>query len=81
MGVTRCNLKTIMKDLGRYHEIRWSVEISAAQTPQHDSALCRDQPEEPGRALPACALMTTPGCSACADGRGWSWPKFGPSLG
>ena len=75
----RASVATLLLDAGM--PIDQVTEISAAQTPQHDSALCRDQPEEPGRALPACALMTTPGCSACADGRGWNGPKFGPSRG
>jgi hypothetical protein len=26
MGVTHCNLKTILNGSGRYHQIRWSVE-------------------------------------------------------
>ena len=26
MGVTHRNLKKIVKEAGRYHEIRWSVE-------------------------------------------------------
>jgi len=29
MGVTRRNLKTIMKGLGRYHEMRWNVYFLA----------------------------------------------------
>ena len=28
MGVTRCNLKTIVKSSGRYHYIGWNVGIS-----------------------------------------------------
>jgi hypothetical protein len=29
MGVTRGNLKPIVKGSGRYHYIRWNVEISS----------------------------------------------------
>jgi integrase/recombinase XerD len=44
---------------------RPGAEIPATQAPQHDPNLCRDQPEEPGRALPACALMTASRGRAC----------------
>jgi hypothetical protein len=30
MGVTRSNLKPIVKGSGRYHEIRWNVEKSSS---------------------------------------------------
>src|SRR2546425_7547914 len=48
MGVTHCNRKTIVKDSGRYHEIRWNVIFLG----KRHGKMCRRGREESALPLP-----------------------------
>jgi hypothetical protein len=50
MGVTRGNLKAIVKNLGRYHEIRWNVDFS------HDGRTRRSKKAIVWRDIPHTSL-------------------------
>jgi hypothetical protein len=40
MGVTRSNLKPIVKGSGRYHEIRWNVAFSCVMVSGRNAGFC-----------------------------------------